>query len=93
MDYVIDYEFRTIVAFECDTMVLDFSAPPCTAAMPAFNDDYAFEPARLPAEAFQYSSYMQRYGVSKAQAKRIVQRIKLERVFLSPLFQANLTPF
>lgn len=55
--------------------------------------DLAFAPGRLPPEAFQYQHYQATLGVSKAQAKRIVRRLKDEVVWLSKTHQVNVTPF
>lgn len=48
-----------------------------------------FERAFLPPQAFNYQRYMEQYGVSKADAKRIVQRFKTERVFMNDTYQVN----
>lgn len=55
--------------------------------------DYDFEPGMLPPDAFSYSTLMARHKLTKAQAKRLVRRLKDERVFISPAFQANLIAF
>lgn len=48
-----------------------------------------FQAAALPPEAFSYQRYMETYGLSKADAKRMVQRFKQERVYMNDQFQVN----
>ena len=54
-------------------------------------DRFKFEPAKLPAEAFSYEHHMAKGGVSKPEAKRIVEQMKAERVVLSDTYQVNIT--
>lgn len=49
--------------------------------------DTHFQPAAYPAEAFDYRVMMRRFGISKADAKRQVQRLKGERVVRSSSHQ------
>lgn len=51
-----------------------------------------FQKSYLPAECFRFDYYMQTYGLSKGDAKRIVQRNKIEQVFLNDTYQVNIKP-
>lgn len=53
---------------------------------------FRFEETSLLPEAYQFRHYMERFGVTKAQAKQLVRRAKQERIFVSDKYQANLTP-
>ncbi len=55
--------------------------------------DLDFSPGRLPPEAFRYQHYQSTLGVPKAQAKRIVRRLKDEAIWLSKTHQVNVTAF
>lgn len=51
-----------------------------------------FRESELPKEAFSYQRYIDIYGMSKRDAKRVVDRFKSERVFLNDLYQVNIQP-
>lgn len=51
-----------------------------------------FVPGILPPDAFSYQHMMATHGISKADAKRMVQRIKTEKVWLNNLYQVNIAP-
>lgn len=48
-----------------------------------------FKEGTLPPEAFSYQRHMAVTGMSKADAKRIVQKFKAEKVYLNDEFQVN----
>lgn len=48
-----------------------------------------FERAYLPPEAFSYQRHMDLYGMTKADAKRVVARFKDERVYKNDAYQVN----
>lgn len=50
-----------------------------------------FQPASLPPEAFQYERYMgPPFNMKRADAKRVVQANKIEKVFLNDTYQVNI---
>jgi hypothetical protein len=49
-----------------------------------------FKRSYLPPEAFSYQRLMTLYGLNKADAKRMVQRVKQEQVFLNDTYQVNM---
>lgn len=51
-------------------------------------DRFNFQPATLPPEAFDYHHLM-KMGLSKAEAKQEVQRMKLQQCYLSSVYQVN----
>lgn len=55
--------------------------------------DIEFLPAHFPAHAYRYEHYMSAFGLSKANAKRAVQRVKEEKTWLSKSHQVNETRF
>jgi hypothetical protein len=55
--------------------------------------DLRFQPATYPPEAFSYQSYMARLGVTKAQAKQLVQKLKREKVWSSDTHQVAVQGF
>jgi hypothetical protein len=70
---------------------MNHTQPP-PAAMPYRSHLQPFTPAELPKDAFSYQRYMDLYGMSKADAKRVVQRFKLERCFINDTYQVNVQP-
>lgn len=52
-----------------------------------------FELSALPPEAFKYERYMAApFGLAKADAKRVVQAMKQEKVYLNDTYQVNVEP-
>lgn len=51
-----------------------------------------FEPATLPAEAFDVEHFMRVYGIDREAAEYHVRKNSAERVFLNDLYQVNLDP-
>jgi hypothetical protein len=50
---------------------------------------FKFEPAQLPPESYSYEYYMSAWGLTKAEAKKEVQRTKETSVYLSDTYQVN----
>lgn len=55
--------------------------------------DLALLPATYPPQAYQFTHYMAALGMSKAHAKRIVAKVKAERIFKSTTHQVAMTRF
>lgn len=55
--------------------------------------DLAFQRESYPPEVFSYQHHMQRWGVSKAQAKKFVRKFKEERVVRSRTHQVAINAF
>lgn len=54
--------------------------------------DIEFLPAHFPAHAYRYEHYMSTFGLSKASAKKAVQRVKEEKTWLSKSHQLTSSP-